>query len=84
MSIEDFCQTFEEVGVSMVEKNFFSDSKVVDFDESNKAIVVFELTEKSEVTISLDQIDERAFNFSEDYNYSYMRVSVGRIGSEDI
>lgn len=84
MSIEDFSDSFEQVGVSMVEKDFFSDAVVVDMTESNKSIVVFSLDQESEVTISVDQMDRKSFEKSEGYRYSYMRISVGRIGEDDI
>ena len=38
MSIEDFADSFEQVGVSMVEKDFFSDAVVVDMSQSNKSL----------------------------------------------
>lgn len=38
----------------MIEKDFYSDSMVIDMTSSNKSIVVFSLQEESEVTLSVD------------------------------
>ena len=84
MSIDDFSQSFDQVGVCMVEREFYSDSVCVEFDDCHKSLVLFSLKEKSEVTVSLDQMDRRSFLPGSGYKYSYMRLSVGRIGSEDI
>jgi hypothetical protein len=38
----------------MVEKDFYSDALVIDMAATNKSIVVFSLSEESEVTLSVD------------------------------
>lgn len=75
---------YEQIGVCMIEKDFFSDGVVVEMEHSNKAIVLFSLEQESEVTVSLDQMDKRTFANPAGYRYSYMRISVGRVSSEDI
>ena len=68
----------------MVEKDFFADALVIEMASTNKSIVVFSLQEESEVTLSVDQMDRRSFELQEGYTFSYIRVSVGRIGDDDI
>lgn len=68
----------------MVEKDFYSDALVIDMAATNKSIVVFSLSEESEVTLSVDQMDRKSFEQQDGYTFSYIRMSVGRIGDDDI
>ena len=82
MKLEDFATYFEEIGVLKIIPNFISNSVLVKQKDSNFSIIRIVLTQKTKITISIDQVDSRLVD-DPNYNYSFMRCVLGHLVKKD-
>ena len=77
----EFAKNFTEIGVCMVQPKFKSFGIVIDQSEIQKSLVMMEIKENLEITVSLDQFDLRS---RKEFSYDYFRLSMCRISDEEL
>ena len=82
MRIEDFIIYFEEIGVLKIIPNFISNSVLVKQKDSNLSLIRMHVSQKTKLTLSIDQVDSRIVD-DPAYNYSFMRCVLGRLVGKD-
>lgn len=81
---ESFVQFYEGIGILKIKPGHVNNSLVVKrADPINKSMIRMTVNNPTvDLTVSIDQMDSRLID-REDYNYSYFRVTIGRIDGTD-
>lgn len=90
LSLQDFIQLYQSVGICQVEPYFFSNHiKVPDTIGQGKHVIRFDVDSTGQYTLSIDQGDPRLssnglLSTGIKCQYSYFRVLIGKLTASDI
>lgn len=84
IEMADFIRLFNSLAVYMVEPSWTNLTVEINQLQSNRAISLIEVKKETEISIAVDQLDPRNHSQSTQYRYSYIRVTVARLGVDQI
>nr|QBH22547.1 calpain family cysteine protease [Philasterides dicentrarchi] len=79
ISIQDFAKYYLGVGICKVNDGYFYNSIRLDMSNSTQSLVKLTVTKESHLFVVLNQKDDKFFANEKDFNYSYLRIMVGKI-----
>jgi hypothetical protein len=82
--LKDFGTFIDSLSVLMVEPEWENHSVQLDQSQSNKSLVALEVFEEADLCVSIDQLDPRHFDHSDQYHYSYLRITVCRVTEKQV
>lgn len=79
MPFKEFTRYFEGIGILKTIPGYVSNSVLINrTPESELYVVRMSVSQQTQITISVDQIDARIID-NQDYSYSYFRLTIGRL-----
>lgn len=84
VELNDFAKLFSSLAVFMVQPSWLNIALEINQQQLNKSICLLEVKTETEISIAIDQIDPRNQSCHYNYSYSYIRITVARLGDDQI
>mgnify|MGYP000887148227 FL=1 len=83
VSIQEYMNLFEATTILQYQPDYFYCSTEFSITENSTSVLRLQVSERSEITISLNQKDKRLYG-TDEYEYSCGRLLVGRVGKKGL